>query len=197
MTWENFYLTCFLIGFALTAVSLLGGIFHFHLPGKIHIHVGHGGHGHAGLSPFNLPTIMAFLAWFGGAGFLLVRHSTLEVVVALGLSLLSGLIGGGIVFLFFAKFLLAREQELNPADYEMTGVLGRISAPVRKGGIGEMIFSQQGGRRAVPVRSEEEIAIPKDTEVVVIRYEKGVAYVRRWDDLAEWSGGSDLLRRDR
>jgi len=27
--------------------------------------------------------------------------------------------------------------------------------------------------------------LPKDTEIVVTRYEHGIAYVRKWDELAE------------
>ena len=36
--------------------------------------------------------------------------------------------------------------------------------------------------RSAPARSEDGIAIPKEEEVFVVRYEKGVAYVRRWED---------------
>ena len=39
-------------------------------------------------------------------------------------------------------------------------------------------------RRVSGARSEDGIAIEKGTEVVVTRYEKGIAYVRRWEDLA-------------
>ncbi|HMH15817.1 MAG TPA: hypothetical protein VK578_22140, partial [Edaphobacter sp.] len=49
--------------------------------------------------------------------------------------------------------------------------------------IGEIIFSQTGARRAAAARSEDGISIERGTEVVVIRYERGIAYVRRWDDL--------------
>ena len=33
-------------------------------------------------------------------------------------------------------------------------------------------------------RSDDGQAISKGTEVVITRYEKGIAYVRRWDELA-------------
>ena len=33
-------------------------------------------------------------------------------------------------------------------------------------------------------RAESGTAIPKGVEVVVTRYEKGIAYVRPWDELA-------------
>jgi hypothetical protein len=65
----------------------------------------------------------------------------------------------------------------------MIGVLGRVTCPIREGGIGEMTFSQQGRRSATPVRSEDGAPIPKGVEVVVTRYEKGVAYVRGFEQM--------------
>jgi hypothetical protein len=66
----------------------------------------------------------------------------------------------------------------------MSGVLGRVSSRILAGGTGEIIYSQAGTRRACGARSEDGQPIPEDTEVVVTRYEKGIAYVRRWADLA-------------
>jgi len=88
------------------------------------------------------------------------------------------------VFWFVAKVLMASERDLDPADYDPIGALGRASSVIRAGGTGELIYSQQGSRRSVAARSEEGVAIPKGTEVVITRYEKGIAYVRRWDELA-------------
>ena len=47
-----------------------------------------------------------------------------------------------------------------------------------------MIYSHDGARRHVAIRSEQMAPIAKGTEVVVTRYERGVAYVRRWDELS-------------
>jgi hypothetical protein len=74
---------------------------------------------------------------------------------------------------------------MDAADYEMVGVLGKVSVPVREGGTGELIYSQAGTRRVCGVRSEDGTAIAKGEEVVVTRYEKGIAYVRRWDELTQ------------
>jgi hypothetical protein len=202
MTWEVFYLTCFLVGFLLSLVSFLAGAAHVHVPGKFHIHFGHGGAGHAAghvrgggarggaghgsqVSPFNVLTITAFLAWFGGVGYLLQRYSSLWVWLALPIAILSGIGGGAIVFWFLAKVLMAHEKELDPADFEMTGVVARISSPIRQGGTGEIIFTQDGVRRCAGARSDTGAALSRDTEVVVTRYEKGIAYVCRWDDFVE------------
>jgi hypothetical protein len=184
MSWSDFYLVCFLVGFGLSVLALVAGSVHLHLP---HLHVHHGIHmphmDDGGELPwFNFGTVAAFLAWFGGTGYLLEHYYGVWFVVALGVSLVSGIGAASVVFWFLARVLMAREAALDPADYDMVGVLGRLSIPIRQGGTGEIIYSQEGTRRVSGARSEEGVAIPKGAEVVVTRYEKGIAYVRPWED---------------
>jgi membrane protein implicated in regulation of membrane protease activity len=193
MNWSDFYLVCFLVGFGLSALALMAGSVHLHIP---HLNLQHGIHvphpaqsgagpRGAGLSWFNFGTIAAFLAWFGGTGYLLERYYHVWVVAALGVATLSGIGAASVVFWFLAKVLMAREAALDPADYEMVGVLGRLSIPIRAGGTGELVYSQEGTRRVSGARSEDGVPIPKGAEVMVTRYEKGIAYVRPWQDPAE------------
>jgi membrane protein implicated in regulation of membrane protease activity len=205
MTWANFYFFCFLVGFLWAMVSILLGNLHFHLPfmphGDLHHlggHVDAGGHidatgGHAGeahghgISPFNFGSLAAFLAWFGGIGFLLTTYSQMWFVWGLCIAITGGLVGATIIFWFLSKVLAGREQDLNPLDYEMVGVLGHVSSSIRAGGTGEIVFSQEGTRRTCGARSEKEVAIPKGEEVVVTRFDKGIAYVRHWDEFSQTS----------
>jgi len=197
MTWTMFYLVCFLVGVTLSMLSFLSGSFHLphfhvHVP-HAHVHLPHGG-AHAGTGsemPFlNFGTITAFLAWFGGAGYLLTRYSSLVVAGVLTLSVVAGLVGATIVFWFVAKLLLKHDRELDPADYDRVGVLARISSPIREGGTGEIIFSQEGTRNTCGARSESGEALLRGTDVIVTRYERGIAYVRRWEELAEKDAAS-------
>jgi membrane protein implicated in regulation of membrane protease activity len=197
MNWETFYAICFVFGLLLSIVSFLAGAVHIHLPGLhfhggVHVHTGvHGAHGGGrSASFFNIGTITTFLAWFGGTGYLLTRYSSIWTFLALFLSTVSGLVGASVVFWFLFKVLLANERALNPADYDMVGVLGKISSTVRERGVGEMIFSQEGVRRSVSVRSETGRVIPRGTEVVVTHYDRGIAYVRPWDEINEMSSNS-------
>ncbi len=204
MTWAMFYLVCFLIGVTLSVLSFLGG--GLHLP-HVHLHVPHpgahipsgihgvggayatgGAHapgGHAQMPFLNFGTITAFLAWFGGTGYLLTRYSSLVVAGVLTLATVAGLVGAMIVFWFVAKILLKHDRELDPADYERVGVLGRIISPIRAGGTGEIIFSQEGTRHTCGARSENGEALARGTEVIITRYEQGIAYVKRWEEMAE------------
>ncbi len=156
----------------------------------------HAGRG-SGVSPFNPPSLAAFLAWFGGTGYLLTRFSSVWVGLGLLLSVGSGLIGGGIIFLFLSRVLISDEDNMDPADYEMVGVLGRLCVSIREGGTGELLYSQVGTRRVCGARSEDGSAIAKGTEVVVTRYEKGIAYVRLWSEMSgedETTAGSSMQR---
>jgi hypothetical protein len=202
MTWANFYLVCFAVGLAFSLLSFFAGgaRWHLHLPHlphAMHGSIGHGpaasghsgavkggSHGHVGqVSPFNFVSFAAFLAWFGGTGYLLSRFWTIWFAMGLGIALLSGVTGAGIIYLFLSKVLISEEENLDPADYEMTGVLGRTSVPIRPGGTGEIIYSQAGTRKTCGARAEDGTAIAKGSEVIVTRYEKGIAYVRLWTEM--------------
>jgi membrane protein implicated in regulation of membrane protease activity len=203
VTWTSFYLICFVVGFAFSLLSFVAGNLRWHLPHLPHAPVapphyhGSAGPGHQGAgkgqvgghpghpSPLNFVTLAAFLAWFGGAGYLLTRFSTVWSVVGLGLALLSGAAGGGIIFIFLSRVLTSEDENLDPADFEMAGVLGRVSVPIREGGTGEIIYSQAGTRRTCGARSENNVAISKASEVMVTRYEKGIAYVRLWSEMSD------------
>ena len=188
MNWADLYLACFLVGFFLSALAFLAGMGHAHIPHlhhALHIPRGHASGGGQGDLPWlNFGTIAAFLAWFGGAGYLLEHYYHVWYFLAFVLSTFSGLGAAAVVFVFLAKVLMAHEAPLDPADYEMVGVLGKLSLPIRSGGTGELVYSQEGTRHVSGARSEDGAAIPKGAEVVVTRYEKGIAYVRRWEDFA-------------
>ena len=192
MTWADFYLVCFVVGLLRSVVMFLaGGLhlphFHIDLPGAHgHFGIGHGataGHG-SQIGPINPITLTAFLAWFGGTGYLLSRHSGLAYASALVIAILAGTGGAAIIYLFLSRVLTSPDEALDPADFEMVGVLGKLSVRIREGGTGEIIYSQAGTRRVCGARSEDGSAILKGTEVVVTRYENGIAFVRRWSEMS-------------
>jgi membrane protein implicated in regulation of membrane protease activity len=187
MAWSQIFILCLAVGFALSVVSLLSGA--IHMP-HVHFHwhgggMGHvGGHsGNRGGSAFNLFTLAAFLMWFGGSGYLLERLTLLVLLPVLAIATPAGFIGAAIVYWFLARVMASSERPLDPADYDMTGALGRLASSLRPGGTGEMIFAQEGVRRGVAVRSETGEPIEQGAELVVTRYEGGIAYVRTWEEL--------------
>jgi hypothetical protein len=199
---ETVFLICFVFGALFALLSLLlgfaGHTWHVgHLP---HIHLDHGAdlgahpaghgmdaythldHGHgAGQSETHLPVLnisalLAFLTWFGAAGFLLTHLTGWSLLLVLPAALLAGLVGALVIGLILGR-IMAGERVMNPRDYQLEGTLARA------GGVGEIIFSKGGTRRGEAARSLDGRALPRDTEVVVIDYAGGVALVESWDQL--------------
>ena len=191
MHWETVYLTCFGVGLVFSIISLLGGlshlhIGHFHFGGHAHVHTPHGAHAHSAnsISPINGFTITAFLCWFGGTGYLLYHYHLFFAPFIVLLATASGVAGAGMIFLFLAKILLPHEHAMTAEETEIIGTIGRVSVPVRSGGTGEILYSQAGTRRSAAARSDDGSPLGKDIEIIVMRYENGVAYVRPWEVVA-------------
>jgi membrane protein implicated in regulation of membrane protease activity len=196
MSWSDFYLLCFIIGFSLSVLSFLAGAIHIHLPFKLHFPFHGSGHGHGALkggsagggthvSWFNASSAMAFLAWFGGVGYILAARSGLEALIALAIALAAGLIAATIVFKFMVKLMNAESSHLKDEDYRYEGLVGTVTIPIRANGTGEIVFLQGGARCSAGARSQDGSALEKGAEVVTERYENGIAYVRRWDEFAQ------------
>jgi len=202
MTWTDFYLLCFVVGLLLSSISFIFGDLHLHahLPFHIdlgHFHLGAAPHAHgpglgsAGEFPaINFGTVTAFLAWFGGIGYLLTRHSHIYAFGALAIAVLGGLVGASVIFFFVGKLLMKDQPNVDPSDYDVVGALGRVVSSIREGGTGEIIYSQMGTRHTSGARSESGEAIAKGTEVVVTRYDKGIAYVKPWEEMQREMDGA-------
>jgi membrane protein implicated in regulation of membrane protease activity len=189
---------------------------HVHAPG-MGGHAGHGAAGHAGTahgahssgsgcahssgayemlgswlgSLVNPNCAAIFLTWFGGVGYILMRHTGLTFWVNLLVAIAVGCFGAFLLAAFL-RFLQSREQPMRACDYEMIGVLGKVSSSIRPEGIGEVIYVRDGARRPVPARSEDGRTIGRGEEVVVTRYEKGIAYVRTWEAMTQLGGSNTI-----
>jgi len=207
------FLVLFLVGFGLTVTSaILGaveaGSGHIHI-GHVHVDGGHvdlGGHAHpvghahvghvhaghvdhpnvygdtTAVSPVNFQTVVAFITGFGGVGYIATRLGWALYWLALPLAVVGGLLVSTLIFRFM--LLLKRgERPMAPTNYE--GLLGTLSAGIREGGTGEMVYLQNGSRQTAIARSHDGRAIAPGTEVIVLRYENGVAYVQPWQEFQD------------
>ena len=110
--WNTLYLTCFVLGLVLSVIAFLTGAMHLHIG---HFHFGHSHHGmigknaaHHSLGFLNGFTLMAFLTWFGAAGYLLNRYGWFAAPAILGFAILGGLGGACIIWLFLTKGMMKR-----------------------------------------------------------------------------------------
>lgn len=193
---QNIFLFCFVFGFATAALSLLlggdhgffdsadgadGGVGLDSLSAGGH-GVADGGHdGSAHASFFSVTGMLMFLTWFGATGFVLLKYSVLGAAVILIIAAAAGLAGATVIFLFYNKVLLAGSRPMSDIDYHLPGTVARITSSIRAGGTGEIVYSQGGSRKTSGARSDEGQAHPRGQEVVIVRYERGIAYVRALD----------------
>lgn len=204
---DAFLIGCFLFGIIFTIASLLLGFADIGLHDLgLHGAGGHdlGTHGHGGghgnghgadhESPFaylNISTILAFITWFGGVGYLMRNGAGWVALLSLLIGVLGGLLGAFAIGWLVVNVLVRDERVLDPRDYEVIGSIAHVTSTIRTGGYGEIVYEKGGTRQVSAARSvEPEQAIARGTEVVVLRVERGVAYVEPWDNLI----GDDDLR---
>ena len=225
MNWADLYLLCFAVGALWTLATLLLGGFHLGHSGGAHTghaHIGHshgqvtGAHGHPAHPPAHVsdssgshqsssvswigamanPSCAAvYLAWFGGVGYLLTRHTGLVFWLNLIIAMALGLFGAWILAAFL-RLLQSSEQPLDPADYELIGTLGRVATPIRESRTGEVISVRDGARKALCARSENGQPIGRDEEVIVTGFQKGIAYVRTWDAMTQPALPPETLQKE-
>jgi membrane protein implicated in regulation of membrane protease activity len=210
---ETFFLVCFAFGALFTVVSVvLGTVSHApgmdagHVGHMAHApHMADGAHapphiapGHADgtvdapvphlplgldtLPLFNVSSALAFLTWFGAAGYLLLRFGQWGLLVALLAAVAAGVAAAVLIALFLRK-VLEGSRALDPRDFRLIGTLARVTAGIPDHGVGEIVFVKAGRRRSEAARSATGAAVPRNTEVVIMEYARGVASVEPWNDL--------------
>jgi hypothetical protein len=192
---NTLFVVCFIAGLGLSVSSFVSGLQHvtlfdniFHGHRAIHLprFIRHAGVKKARASSMiNAAAITAFLTWFGGGGLLLERLTPFALPLIIGGAVVVGMSGGALIN--SAIGALTR-RESTAQSLSMIGVIARTVIPIREGdGTGEIVFTHAGTRRVAGARSESGRTVPKGTEVIVTRYEKGIAYVATWEELKSLS----------
>ncbi|SRR6266498_114917 len=187
MTLSTLFLICFLVGIGVSAVSLFASFAHLH-HGGFHFHHHGGGGGHSLLknsselmsSFFNLAAITMFLAWFGGVGLLLEEKTRLAAAIIIVIACAAGFTGAATI-VRIVRALRRNERPLQPIS--IVGTLGKLTIPIREGGTGEVVYTIDGKRRCSGARSDDTLPIGRGAEVVITRYDKGIAYVCEFDKM--------------
>jgi hypothetical protein len=198
----NIFLFTFLFGLVFTVVSLflgashMGGLDAGHAGGPDLAHdvggldAGHAAAGHSdaggdgGPSVFNLPTIMAFLTWFGGAGYIFTRTLGAGALLAVPMAVISGMVGGTIMFVLLTRLLWPMmSKPMSDAAYRLPGTPAKVVSSIRAGGVGEIVYTKAGSRFTAGAKAVNDRPVPKGAEVVIIKYERGLAYVQSIDEL--------------
>jgi hypothetical protein len=206
---ENVFLGCFAFGALFTVASVVLGLvssagdglngsdsgFSGHEAasgdvGNSHGHAaahpihqdGHPDRAHGGPPLFNVSSLLAFVTWFGAAGYVLLRFTGWPLVAAFPAAVAAGVAGWLLIALFLAR-VLAGEREMDPREYRLAGTIARVTVSIPANGVGEIVFMKAGVRRSEAARSALGLPIPRDTEVLIVDYARGIASVQPWDEM--------------
>jgi membrane protein implicated in regulation of membrane protease activity len=136
---------------------------------------------------WNVSSALAFLMWFGAAGYIAIRFAGLPSLLALLPAVGFGVVGALLVAAFL-RVVLRGETEMNPAAYRMEGTLARVTVSIPAGGAGEIVFTKADRRRSEGARSIDGRPIARGEEVVVLDYQRGIALVQPWQDFISDGG---------
>lgn len=136
-------------------------------------------------SPLNLMTLMAFLTWFGGAGYILYTLNGVFLPLSLLVAVAAGALAGWLVFLFLVKVLLPGTIAGDLRAQSLIGTVAHVSIPIPSGRVGEIVYTLEGARHSDGARTVDGKPLERDKEVVIIRYERGIAYVEEWDQFRD------------
>jgi hypothetical protein len=184
---EAFFLGLFLFGALFTLATIVLG------HGHSGTDIGHGGDGflgHFAAPILNASSLIGFVTWFGAAGYLLLRLSDWALIAVL----IGATIGGAVGAYLIARFLrlvLAGERVMDPDDYRLEGTLGQVTVGIPAGGTGEVVFTKAGARRSEAARGIDGSAVPRGTEVVITRYDRGFATVQAWSEFVATDGDKE------
>jgi hypothetical protein len=93
----------------------------------------------------------------------------------------AGLLAGWLVYLFLVRVLLPGTIAGDLRAQSLVGTAARVTIPIRGDRVGEIVYTLQGARHSDGARSVDGKSIERDKEVVIVRYERGIAYVEEWE----------------
>jgi len=134
-----------------------------------------------GASPFRAIFIAVFLSTFGGLG--LIFYPLLGIWGGLPIGGLGGL---GLTF-FLLKFVLMplmRWQNTNTHEKQaVVGKTAKVTESILEGGYGKITYSVNDKIVSGPAKSEDGMAIERNTEVDIMYIEKNTYFVKKKDDI--------------
>lgn len=176
------YVACFVVGLVLGVYVMLNGVERAPRSSGRAPHEETGAHDPRTEPPkvLNVQTASAFVAVFGGAGYLALRagwSSATTVVVAL----VAGLASAALSTALLAKWALpSARRDVVDARYLMQGHPATVTRAIPAGGVGEIAYEADGRRWTVDARGWDDAPVAAGEDVAIDRVEGGVAYVEHW-----------------
>ena len=131
------------------------------------------------ITPF---AIASFVTGFGAAGIVANLAFQVSALASLLWAALGGFVLGGATQLFFGIFLLRSQGSSEVRVVGLTGTIAEVTIPIPAKSNGQIAFVYQGRRVTYRARSAEKQAIPRGSQVRILRVVGGTAVVRAAED---------------
>ncbi|HYK86063.1 MAG TPA: hypothetical protein VEV19_11890, partial [Ktedonobacteraceae bacterium] len=134
------------------------------------------------LSYINPTSIVLFLFGFGFFGYVFHNTAHLALPFTLVLAALSAIVIAALLLIALSRVFGESEANTVQDVSDRTGLLGKVSITIQENSIGEILYVSPGGmRKSIAARSVDGRRIERDTEVVVVNYQRGIAEVDSWE----------------
>lgn len=182
MSWDSMiYLGCLGIGFLfIVGLALLGHVFDADGGHDLdHADTGGADAHHGGISAFSPMVIAAFVAAFGGVGYVCTLiPATNKPFISAPLAAV-GAIAFAATILAILRAVFGRSQGSSESKIaNVVGTTATIITPISENGVGEIAYVHSGTRLTSAARSEDGKPISNGTPVVVSRVVGTQFYVR-------------------
>ena len=129
----------------------------------------------------SLPSVAAFLTFFGLVGYLVSRFTDLSTLVRVIIAAAAGGLGVvGVLALIKAWAVPSARREVVDERFVLMGHLARVTKPTAGAEAGEILYEVDGVPYTAAAMSLDGGALEAGTDVVIERVEHGVAYVEEW-----------------
>jgi membrane protein implicated in regulation of membrane protease activity len=129
----------------------------------------------------SLPSVAAFLTFFGLVGYLVSRFTELSTLVRVIIAAAAGGLGVvGVLALIKAWAVPSARREVVDERFVLMGHLARVTKPIGEAEAGEIVYEVDGVPYTAAAMSLNRDALEAGTDVVIERVEDGVAHVEEW-----------------
>jgi membrane protein implicated in regulation of membrane protease activity len=121
------------------------------------------------VSPLSPITLATFVTVFGGVGVITTQLFEVGPGISLLISVLSGLISGGLMYLFYSQFLIRSQGSSELRHSELIGLEAEVTVPIGENATGQVTYLTKSGRMSSMARSADGGPITRGQSVEIVR----------------------------
>jgi membrane protein implicated in regulation of membrane protease activity len=121
------------------------------------------------VSPLSPITIATFITIFGGMGALSLELLDVDPRWSLLIAIASGLVGSGLMYVFYTRILLAAQSSSIVRRSDLIGLHAEVMVPIGETTPGKVTYVTKTGRMSSMARSIDGSALPRGQFVEIVQ----------------------------